>query len=98
VAFQKFSDNTRPYPNIHAVRDTSLAAAAGFNQRADMIFLDASHAYEDVAADIEAWRSKVRPGGTLCGHDYGTWPGVKQAVDERFTSINLTGSIWSVVL
>lgn len=98
AAFRAFSDNTRPYPNTHAIRDTSLTAAAGFTQLADMIFLDASHAYEDVAADIEAWRSKVRPGGILCGHDYGTWPGVKQAVDERFTSINLTGSIWSVVL
>lgn len=96
--FQAFSNNTRLHPNIHAVRNTSIAAAVNFTELADMIFLDASHAYEDVAADIAAWRLKARPGGILCGHDYGTWPGVGRAVDEQFPSISLTGSIWSVVL
>jgi glycosyltransferase involved in cell wall biosynthesis len=53
----------------------------------DFVFIDADHSYEGVKSDIEAWASKVRPGGLLCGHDYGmeTWfPnwGVTRAVNE----------------
>jgi hypothetical protein len=35
------------------------------------VFLDADHSFEGVTADIEAWRPTLRPGGLLCGHDYG---------------------------
>lgn len=35
----------------------------------DLIFIDGGHGYDDANADIRAWRSKVRPGGILCGHD-----------------------------
>ena len=52
----------------------------------DFVFIDADHSYDGCHADIEAWASKVRPGGLLCGHDYDNvdfpqW-GVKRAVDE----------------
>lgn len=52
----------------------------------DMIFLDAMHTYEDVKADIERWWPRVKSGGLMAFHDYGHdhFPGVKQAVDERF--------------
>lgn len=35
----------------------------------DLIFIDADHSYNAVREDIAAWRSKLRPGGILCGHD-----------------------------
>lgn len=35
----------------------------------DLVFIDADHSYDAVMADIAAWRSKVRVGGILCGHD-----------------------------
>jgi predicted O-methyltransferase YrrM len=48
----------------------SVAAAAAFDNRSfDLVFIDADHSYEAAKADISAWRSKVRPGGILCGHD-----------------------------
>ena len=54
----------------------------------DLVFLDAVHIYDCIAADIDAWLPKVRKGGILSGHDYtplDTYKnGVKQAVDERF--------------
>lgn len=36
----------------------------------DLVFIDADHSCEAVAADIMAWWPKVRDGGILCGHDY----------------------------
>ena len=36
----------------------------------DMVFLDADHSYEGVHRDIIAWKSKVKPGGYIGGHDY----------------------------
>lgn len=52
----------------------------------DYCFIDGDHSYDGCMADIKAWRSKVRPGGWIGGHDYGNkrLPGVKQAVDESF--------------
>jgi predicted O-methyltransferase YrrM len=52
----------------------------------DFVFIDGDHSYEGAKRDIDAWRSKVRPGGILAGHDYviADWSGVIQAVNESF--------------
>lgn len=52
----------------------------------DFAFIDASHAYEDVKADILAWLPKIKKGGYLFCHDYGLFEGVTRAVDELFPS------------
>lgn len=67
----------------------------------DLVFLDADHSYEAVRDDIWAWALHVKPGGILCGHDYGVkaFPGVKRAVDEIFgeQNVNVVGRcIWWV--
>jgi len=73
------------------LRIDSVAAAGGFRFRSfDLVFIDADHRKETVAADIEAWWSRVRIGGWLCGHDYrdlGVRFGVKTAVTE-FSVLN----------
>jgi hypothetical protein len=63
------------------------AARALFTRdvRLDSVWIDASHEYEHVNGDIQAWREIVKPGGLICGHDY--WPvhvGVMRAVNEQF--------------
>ncbi len=51
----------------------------------DFVFIDANHRYDEAKKDIQDWLPKIKPGGLLCGHDYGgRQQGVKQAVDETF--------------
>lgn len=47
----------------------------------DMIWIDASHYYEDVKEDIEK-SLQLFPDALLCGDDYTQHDGVKKAVDE----------------
>ena len=82
----KFAALGRKYPDrlITLNMRTTEAARAVPDGSLDFVFIDADHSYDAVAADIAAWRGKVRSGGILCGHDYGhvRFPGVKRAVDE----------------
>jgi hypothetical protein len=58
----------------------------------DAVFIDAGHTFDDVYSDINRWLPKVKPYGTLAGHDYyGSHPGVKLAVDRYFD-----GTPWKV--
>lgn len=53
----------------------------------DFVFVDADHSYEGCKADILAWIPKIRAGGWMFGHDYGSdriHPDVRRAVDEIF--------------
>lgn len=96
----KFVYNTLPYKNIIPVRKESTEAARLFAELGvcfDAVFIDATHSYEACKADILAWRSLVRSGGILFGHDLGhlDWPGVKQAVDELIPKYSVVDSIWT---
>jgi hypothetical protein len=67
--------------------DSIDAAKHVLDHSLDFVFIDADHSFSGCSSDISSWRSKVKPGGLLCGHDYGfeTLPGVKKAVDEFVT-------------
>lgn len=53
------------------IQADSLVAVKEFDDASlDFVFIDAEHSYEGCKRDIEAWRSKVKPGGWVCGHDY----------------------------
>jgi hypothetical protein len=83
---------------MHAliICESSLNAASILTQQLklpvnilDFVFIDANHSYESVKNDIEIWYPLIKPGGFISGHDYGVYPGVSQAVNERFTNIEL---------
>ena len=61
----------------------------------DLLFIDADHQYEAIKNDINQWESRVIPGGTISGHDYGTHPGISKAVNEKWSNIRVAGYIWS---
>jgi predicted O-methyltransferase YrrM len=62
----------------------------------DLVFLDASHQYEDVRHDIAIGKRCLSPGGLLCGHDCGAgWDGVDRAVGELVPDfLHAAGAIW----
>lgn len=74
----------------------------------DFVFIDAGHKYNEVCSDLYAWCPKVRSGGLVAGHDYGTINdnrrkyGVKMAVDEWVATKNVAlklspGYVWSFI-
>ncbi len=74
------------YPHVNVLVVPSVRAAALFpDAHFDFVFVDGDHRRESVLADLGAWWPKVRPGGTLAGHDYDRhWPEVVAAVNEFF--------------
>ncbi len=58
----------------------------------DMAFIDAGHSYDDVVADIRAWKASTQY--LLCGHDY-DWDEVRRAVHDELGEVERgPGSIW----
>lgn len=102
--FNQFKENMHGVQNLTALRFSSLVAAANFiglrpsmQPQFDMIFLDAAHDYDNVDADIQAWKPFLVPGGLMCGHDFGgPFAGVTRAVMTNYPKAHKAGagSIW----
>lgn len=82
-------------------REPSLITAQSFAPGSvDLVFLDASHDHEAVAADIAAWRPTLRERGLLAGHDLSErHPGLVAAVEAAARSFDCElvrgpGSLW----
>ena len=102
--YAEFKKNTADLTNLRVIKNDSVSAATDLlfeGARFDMIFIDASHDYENVAKDILAWRRLLSDGGLLCGHDFDeqTFPGVVQAVKDYVPNWRRSraGSIWIAV-
>lgn len=87
------------------VRSHSLNAAETLRSlglQVDVCFIDASHDYENIKADILAWAPLMKKNGLMAGHDYYpegeepfAWIGVRQAVQELFPDAQkVATSIW----
>jgi len=91
--FNEFMKNTEPVRSaIYTVHKmTSLQAAELYSDNSlNFVFIDASHDYTNVLADIKAWYPKIKFGGTMSGDDYCSgWQGVMRAVDEYFGAKNI---------
>jgi predicted O-methyltransferase YrrM len=68
--FQANVERARSPVKLQALVSSSHEAAPLLaDSTFDLVFIDADHSYVAVRDDVAAWRSKVRPGGILCGHD-----------------------------
>ena len=85
-------DRLKPYgERSRRLKLDSITAAKSFPDNCfDFVFIDASHTYDAVSADLEAWYRTVRPGGLFSGHDY-RWGGVTKAVDEFAEARSIKG-------
>lgn len=61
---------------------------------ADLVFIDGDHDMPIVALDMENFKTKVKKGGVLCGHDYEKGNTVANAVDGIIGDVHLATTIW----
>jgi predicted O-methyltransferase YrrM len=88
--YEQFLSNiihARLYNKVIPVKETSLDAINKIQTVPDLVFVDASHEYEDVLRDLVAWYPKLRPGGVLIGDDWNWGEGkpVRKAVIDFAT-------------
>lgn len=99
--YDTFLANMADLHNVCPHRETSQDAAERFARagtRFDFIFIDASHDYENISADIRAWKPLLREGGILAGHDYQpAFTGIVQAVGELIPHFRVVEglSLWT---
>lgn len=67
---------------LTVIQGLSSDVAKDWKASIDCLFIDGDHQYESVKLDIESWLSKVKMGGMVLFHDYESWLGVTQAVNE----------------
>jgi citronellol/citronellal dehydrogenase len=85
--YAEFLDNMRRLgvaDVVEPLRATTLQAAAIWphGTTIGVLHIDASHEYEDVKADFEAWHRYVVPGGFIVFDDVPSWPGPTRFVKE----------------
>jgi predicted O-methyltransferase YrrM len=84
VVYAEFLKNTLSIPNIKSIRDTSENAFPILNQQQwDMVYIDGLHTVDGVYYDITHYKSIVKPGGFVCGHDYG-WGNIRHNLGKIF--------------
>jgi predicted O-methyltransferase YrrM len=80
--YEQFIRNTLSVPNIKSIKETSQNAFSILkDQQWDMVYIDGLHTFEGVSYDIEHYKTLIKPGGFICGHDYG-WGNVRHAIGQ----------------
>lgn len=81
------------------VSESDLATTWFADGSVDSIFIDAGHSYESVTKDLNAWLPKMKKGGMMSGHDYMTFAGVHNAVNDFFPKLDkVENNCWFVTV
>jgi predicted O-methyltransferase YrrM len=74
---------------VEIISASSVEAAAQFEDgTVDFLFIDGTHDYDNVKADLLAWKPKLKPGAMVAGDD-ANWRGVKEAAREVIGEIEV---------
>jgi hypothetical protein len=98
AAYAEFLKNVAPVlPILHILRMPSEEASKTFEDKSlDFVFIDADHSFPCINADLTNWLPKVKPGGTIAGHDL-LYVSVKKAVDihlGEYERLGGSGNSW----
>ena len=71
------------YDWVIPVKKSSREAFVSFDEKIGLLFIDGSHEYEDVKADLLTWEQRLIKGGMVILHDStGQWDGPTRVADE----------------
>jgi hypothetical protein len=73
-AYQVARQRLAPYHCAFIRKPSHEAAPWVLDGSLDFVYIDGNHTYEAVMRDLACWVPKVRPGGVISGHDFGTKP------------------------
>jgi hypothetical protein len=74
---------------VQLAGDSATFDWSGHENKAGLVFVDGSHAYEYVRADSETASRLATEGATVLWHDYGVWEGVTRALEELDAALRL---------
>ena len=97
--YQLFINNIGNDPRVIVHVGDSITIANSINiklESVDMLFIDSTHTEEAIIADINAWLKFVKPGGIICFHDYGPFPGIKNGIEKCNLVLNNTFLIFTL--
>jgi predicted O-methyltransferase YrrM len=84
-AMEKFDNMKSMYPHVEKLHMTGEDGSKLFSDEYfDLVYIDASHWYDDVIFDIKTWLPKIKNGGYLAGHDYVSGIDTFRAVNDFF--------------
>lgn len=110
AVFERFTANLNAvgaWDEVTVIRTTSAVAAGIVCNPVGLLFVDAVHEYDAVAADIRAWVPRVIAGGWVAFHDYWDDPErtkrspVADAIDDVLPAYGPwrgTGVVWNTYL
>ena len=93
--YEETKANLKPVTDlgvVNLIKSHSLDIVKTYKDESlSLCFIDGSHEYEDVKADLIAWLPKVKKDGVLAGHDYDNpnYPGVRMAANEVLGKENI---------
>lgn len=87
-------ENLKDYPATFLEGNSTELHEKIKDESADLVFIDGDHDEPIVSLDMRNFKTKVKPGGVLCGHDYEVGNEVATAVDNEIGAINLATTIW----
>lgn len=78
------------FPNVELIKDPNCFIHYRLTgAKFDVVYIDATHTFPALDADITNWIQCIKPGGIMSGHDYNAnprkgWTSVHQAVRKHF--------------